>query len=148
MTSEVLALARPGLCTKTGSVPMKIISSCNIHTIISLSKHKECKNRQNATIGLPMAQQARSLLPAEGTLGHFRRDSPNHYPGGQLTSKAWTLDFNNLSPRALSTDFCSYSNISFSTVVCLIDIRQSSKHVTSICCFILSKSPLGQRTIG
>lgn len=53
VTSEVLALARQSLCAKTGSVPMEIITSCNIHTIVSLSKHKECKNRRNATTGLP-----------------------------------------------------------------------------------------------
>lgn len=56
VTSEILALARLGLCSKMGSVPMEIISSCNIHTIISLSKRKECKNRRNSTIGLPVAQ--------------------------------------------------------------------------------------------
>ena len=53
VTSEVLALARQGLCAKIGSVPMEIITSCNIRTIISLSKHKECENRRNAATGLP-----------------------------------------------------------------------------------------------
>lgn len=71
VTSEVLALARPSLCAKTGSVPMEIITSCNIHTIISLSEHKECKIKEMPQRGCPMVQLTRDSATAEGTLGHL-----------------------------------------------------------------------------
>lgn len=126
MTSEILALARPGLCTKTGSVPMEIISSCNIHTIISLSKYKECKSKRNAITGSPMAQQT-NLLPAEGTLGHLRRDCPSHRPGGQLTTEVWPLQawFCPVFGGSLATSLPQL------TLVCPLKLRQKSPLATS-----------------